>query len=69
MAVIINELIIKGKINGGDESTEADIVKLIDERTKGATAAKNYLSESERRALINECVEEVMSRLNDRLNY
>lgn len=69
MAVIINELIIKGKINGGNEAAEADIVKLIDERTKGANNSKSYLSESERRAIINECVEEVMSRLNERLNY
>lgn len=69
MAVVINELIIKGKINGNNEAAEADIVKLIDERTKAATTSKNYLSESERRTLIDECVEEVMSRLNERLNY
>jgi hypothetical protein len=69
MAVIINELIIKGKINGSNQPTEAEIVKLIDERTNGATTSKKSLTESERRSIVMECAEEVMNRLNDKLSY
>lgn len=68
MAVIINELVIKGKVKGGN-TTETDVVKLIKEHVNDSSKNKKHLSESQKRSLINECVEEVLNRLNDRLSY
>ncbi len=68
MAVVIKELVIKGKVNGNSSASEEDIIKLIEANSK-VNKSKVGLSESEKRALITECVNEVLSRLNDKLSY
>jgi hypothetical protein len=68
MVVVIKELVIKGKVNGNSAASEEELMKLIRENTS-ANKSKGSLSESEKRALVTECVNEVLSKLNDKLSY
>lgn len=51
MAVVIKELVIKGKVNGNSSASEEDIIKLIEANSK-VNKSKVGLSESEKEHLL-----------------
>ncbi len=68
MAVVIKELIVRGKINKSSKSTDEDIVKIIDAKLSKMDSG-NALKETEKRALIEECVSAVMKELETKFGY
>jgi hypothetical protein len=68
MAVVIKELIVRGKINKSSKSTDEDLVKIIDAKLSKMDSG-NALKETEKRALIEECVSAVMKELETKFVY
>jgi hypothetical protein len=68
MTVVIKELIIQGKVNESSKETEEDIIKIIDSKLSTASS-KNTLQETEKRQLVEECVQAVLKELESKLNY
>jgi len=61
----IKELIIRGKVNGGFDSTSQDIAKIIDEKIDKKLSEYNpKLSKSERKNLINQCINELYEKVD-----
>lgn len=60
----IQELIIKGKINGEFDSTEQEIIKLIDDKIEEYISSYKFgLSKDQKKFLIEECSENVFKKL------
>lgn len=68
MAVVIKELIVRGKINKSSKQTDEDIVKIIDAKLSKINSG-NVLKETEKRTLIEECVLAVMKELETKFGY
>jgi len=68
MAIEIRELIVKGKINGSGSIEEKDIIEIIKNQQDNAPN-KSLLSESYRRSLIDECVQDVITKLETKNKY
>ena len=61
----IKELIIRGKVNGDFDSTSQDIAKIIDEKIDKKLSEYNpKLSKSERKNLINQCINELYEKVD-----
>jgi len=61
----IRELIIRGKVNGEFDSTSQDIAKIIDEKIDKKLSEYNAkLSKSERKNLINQCINELYEKVD-----
>ena len=61
----IKELIIRGKVNGEFDSTSQDIAKIIDEKIDKKLSEYNAkLSKSERKNLINQCINELYEKVD-----
>ncbi len=61
----IKELIIRGKVNGDFDSTSQDIAKIIDEKIDKKLSEYNAkLSKSERKNLINQCINELYEKVD-----
>ena len=61
----IKELIIRGKVNGDFDSTSQDIAKIIDEKIDKKLSEYNAkLSKSERKNLINQCINELYEKID-----
>ena len=61
----IKELIIRGKVNGEFDSTSQDIAKIIDEKIDKKLSEYNpKLSKSERKNLINQCINELYEKVD-----
>jgi len=62
--VEIQQLIIKGKINGEFDFSDQEIIKLIENKINEHLSNYNFtLSKGERRNLINQCIEEVFEKI------
>lgn len=68
MAVVIKELIIQGKINKSSNTTDEDIIKIIDSKISGISSG-NDLEETDKRQLIEECVRTVIKELESKFDY
>jgi hypothetical protein len=68
MTVVIKELIVQGKVNESSKETEEDIIKIIDSKLSNA-ASESTLKETEKRQLVEECVQAVLKELESKLNY
>lgn len=61
----IRELIIRGKVNGEFDSTSQDIAKIIDQKIDEKLSQYNAkLSKSERKSLINQCINELYEKID-----
>ena len=69
MAIEIKELIVKGKINGSGSIEEKDIIEIINNLKESESNGESSLSESERRSLVDECVQDVITKLDTKNNY
>tara|TARA_B100001939_G_scaffold335712_1_gene337993 strand:- start:112 stop:321 length:210 start_codon:yes stop_codon:yes gene_type:complete len=62
--VEIQQLIIRGKINGEFDFSDQEIIKLIENKINEHLSNYNFtLSKGERRNLINQCIEEVLEKI------
>ena len=62
--VEIQQLIIRGKINGEFDFSDQEIIKLIENKINEHLSNYNFtLSKGERRNLINQCIEEVFEKI------
>ena len=68
MTVVIKELIVQGKVNESSKETEEDIIKIIDSKLSSASS-ESTLKETEKRQLVEECVQAVLKELESKLNY
>lgn len=69
MAIEIKELIVKGKINGSGSIEEKDIIEIINNLKESESNGESSLSESERRSLVDECVQDVITKLDTKNNF
>ena len=61
----IKELIIRGKVNGEFDSTSHDIALIIDQKIDEKLNKYNAkLSKSERKNLINQCINELYEKID-----
>tara|TARA_A100001015_G_scaffold289574_1_gene361579 strand:- start:827 stop:1036 length:210 start_codon:yes stop_codon:yes gene_type:complete len=61
----IQQLIIKGKINGDFDYTEQEVIKIIDGKIQEHLSNYNFtLSKGERKNLINQCIDEVFEKID-----
>lgn len=61
----IQQLIIKGKINGDFDYTEQEVIKIIEGKIQEQLSNYNFtLSKGERKNLINQCIDEVFEKID-----
>lgn len=66
MAVVIKELIIKGKVKG--KESEQDIIKLIDSKLSEKSNVKS-IKETDKRQIVEECVNAILKELESKFDY
>ena len=64
----IKELIIKGRINGSTSIEEKDIIEVI-KKHQDNSSNTSPLTESLRRSIVDECVQDVITKLESKINY
>ncbi len=60
----IQELIIRGKVNGEFDSSDNEIVKLIDDKIEDYISRYKFaLSKEQKKLIIDECTEVVLKKI------
>lgn len=65
MPLEIKELIVKGTVESDNKTSNVDIVKLIDEKLSEKQPQNNI----DRKSIIEECVQEVLTEIRKQLDY
>lgn len=68
MAVVIKELIIQGKVDGSSQTTDEDIIEIINLKIP-EISTQSGLKETDKRQLIEECVSAVLKELEFKFRY
>ena len=66
MAVEIKELIIRGIVDQGDNESEVDIIELIKDQIESYNLG---LTSDERKEIIQDCISEMKSIMDRKLNF
>ena len=66
MPLEIKELIVKGTVESEQKQENIDVVKLIDEKLASMPKPQCSLNKS---SLIDECVQEVLREIGNKLDY
>lgn len=68
MTVVIKELLIRGKVDKSSQTTETEIIEIIDSKISEINSG-NGLQETDKRQLIEECVRVVIKELESKSGY
>ena len=68
MTVVIKELLIRGKVDKSSQTTETEIIEIIDSKISEINSG-NGLQETDKRQLIEECVRAVIKELESKSGY
>ncbi len=62
--VEIQQLIIKGKINGGFDASDQEIIKIINDKIEEYISRYKFgLSKDQKKYLIEECTENILKKI------
>ena len=65
MPLEIKELIVKGTVESDNKKSNVDVLKLIDEKLSEKQPQNNI----DRKSIIEECVQEVLTEIRKQLDY